>query len=357
MWRKPSDFTGRATVLLVVGVIHLSAVSCLAQEPQLSAAEVEQKVLDSRKDSCQRGHVVLHCVNRSKTRQETEFEFDIKFDGEKLRFDRKSRLLGARDWAGPERYVVTESHYIEDVGPEVVVTTGRRNAGVSRPYENAVFHPRALGMTVTGTTGMIRGGLGELIGRTDRDMVVATPEQIGDLATVRLNYRFKSGADASLWIVPSRSYSVLRAETRLENEHGAMKQSVVSELVQYSEGSVWYPSRSEQELSINGEWQEREIITVKEATFGIPIEPSVFTLESFGLPLGRTVLDDSSGVPVWQVWNGEKTRRMTIRDTEAIDTPNASASSLWRWVLIGNAILCAVLACFLIRRLLRRHAV
>lgn len=353
--RTGSYFRGFSAVF-AAGFIVSFAVATLAQEREDSATMLERQVLKYRKESFQRGHVVLHCINRSKSNQETEFEFDITFDGEKLRFDRKSRLLGSSTWAGPERFAVTKTGYIEDIGPELVITTGRRTTEDARPYVNTVFDPRSLGMTVAGTAGMIHGGVGDLVGRADRDDPTVTSDRVGGLETRRLDYRFKSGSDVSIWIVPNQGFSVVRAEVRREGPGGSFMQSVVSDMKQYQEGGIWYPSRSKQELSVNGEWQERQVITVTEAEFGIPVDQRIFTLAGFDLTPGQVVQDSSTGSPVGMIWNGNKVKRMTTGDVRAART-NAVADSRWprKWILIVNSVLCAALACYFVLRIWYRR--
>lgn len=348
--------------ILMLGAAHLliftitSGVS-FGEETTPSFERIVNQVLQYRRNSCFRGQVKLHAVNRSRLRQETEFEYTIVFDGNKLRFDRKSRLLGSPKWTRPEKYIVTEDRFIEDIDDELIVNSGRRSHSDMRSYADTVFHPRALGMTVSGTSGMIHNGFGELIGRADRIKPTVSKDNIGGTHTWRLEFQLPNGANVSVWVSPRQGYSLVRGETRLESPNGQVLQSVVSELTQYPEGGIWYPSRTEHELSLNGEWHERQTIFVRKAEFGRDIDPTVFTLAGLDLKAGRVVQDSTLGVPTGLIWDGKGTRRMTVNDTLGRRSSSLTRISWKSWLLLSNAVICAVLASILLIRFLRARRV
>jgi hypothetical protein len=90
-------------------------------------------------------------------------------------------------------------------------------------------------------------------------------------------------------IVPEMGFAIVSAESNFRLGDKAIVSRMDAKYQKW--GETWYPKKIDHQYVKLGKLEHRETITVTSAEFGVPIEPSTFTIEGLGLAPGRDVTD------------------------------------------------------------------
>jgi hypothetical protein len=180
---------------------------------------------------------------------------------------------------------------------------------VDPPERRRVINVQALGMD-TGTD-LTSAHVESLLNRADRDSPTVRSDVLDGIRAWRIDYSRKAPDRAatshfSLWLAPDQGYSVIGITIRTLQGGKHYECIIRSALKQYPANNVWYPAQVTKTLMEGGKAFDREVITVEDAQFGVPVEDKAFTLAGLGLQLGREIVDSSSGQSWGKVWNGRQ---------------------------------------------------
>lgn len=270
-----------------------------------SSQEIEGRCLGYINDRLQRGFVRLRITHRSPG-PGNEVEFEMTFDGVRVRRDRWVRRSGHDEWVGPDRVIITESEYVDAPGRDLSTTIAPRSdfdrVGDIRQHFG-VFRPSLLATTLSGLTDWEVSG--QLLDRADRTDIVLSEEILDGLDTLRLDYRLEGGSAVSVWYAPTQGFGIVAATRETSTDRGVLYQSLKVQRKQYPDGNLWYPCNVSFLDKLDGETVLDDVIVVEEARFG-PVDESMFTLKKLGLSPGEMVLDRRDGGQRGLIWSGEE---------------------------------------------------
>jgi hypothetical protein len=290
----------RGFVLLIAGLASAQADSVVSSPD--GVPECERKALAARR-AIEHGrlHIRLEHWNLIGGRKKTgEDEIQITFDRDKIRFERPSVYVprgGKRPTRPSKRTIVVTPEefmfyddWIDENGVGLMVEVGRR--AEIRELETAWFDPRTIGFVARPADLLSGATLDRFVTYQPRRECSVRREVLDGVDVFRVHYRRDTGMEVRLWFAPEQGYGLVRAE--LEGPYGrhAMVDAIGCKLKRY-DGNVWFPERVWSRRSLDGERRGEDLITILDADFQKPVDPALFTLSSFGIPIGRRVYDRS----------------------------------------------------------------
>jgi hypothetical protein len=238
--------------------------------------------------------------------------YDITFDKTRIRQIRRIRLRGKSEWGGAERVIVTPTLSITDhedlkFPPPVQIDS---TINYKLPREQLrVLNVQAVGMDINGADMLHSAHVESLLNRTDRRDLVVKADQRGGLDTWRIDYDLKQRnppVHTSVWIAPTQGFSIVGIEMKID-EGGRQRMWVTdSQLKRYPAGDIWYPTKVVKTVKVGDQIVEHQVISIKDARFGGPVDEMAFTSSGLDLKPGRQIIDSSSGQPWGKVWDGDK---------------------------------------------------
>ena len=185
-----------------------------AQDGVPSIEELEKKAVDYRLKFIDEGHVVLRVLDLPAHPQKAEFEYDIWFADDKIRFDWRGRHLGKEKWGTFDKMAFVDDSYIH-FAPKCAVVRAPLSENPRFREASHVFHPGGLGMDIAGMKALHVPGTGveSLLNRTDMEPVSVEKDTVGEYDTWRIFKRYENGAELTLWLAPECGYSIVRAES------------------------------------------------------------------------------------------------------------------------------------------------
>lgn len=354
----------RRSVACAPLALFVSAISFLnpirADEGASTAAiptlrELEQNVLANCGDAIHSAMVELLLDDSP---SETERKAVIWLSGEKYRLDRTGRNKGMTGWGSTARLVLGDACFIRDEVPRVLVEISSRGPATTAQIRESygLYDPRYLGFTPGGVSNIALSGYGFLIGRADRGEVSVAAEQLGSIKTWRLSFTTLDGSDIKYWVAPGMGYRPIQISSIARNGKQQVEFHTRAELKYYLDGKVWYPSKVESSMRVDGEVVKQNNIIVTKAQFNCEIDPKIFTVAGLGLEPGRRVVDDTNKPERLLLWNGESLVPVNPVAEYAASVKPIEPSAKWRpWLLYGNAAFLCVVASLLVLRTLRRR--
>lgn len=343
--------------------LALSTWLLVAQAPAApapSARELKQMALDSR-SGIKSGHVSLELreprVGNPAAREYQNIirKYDIYFDGKK----RRSFVNWSHPkWVRSTRAAVTEFQYVFDWKPDYWVLVGSvRDLPIDATGQ--LFHPAFLGMFCV-KTGLlhsieVESKLPALYELGGKDEGTVARDAVEGEDTWRVEFRPRPKRTVRIWIAPRLGYQPVRVEASdVDTANKPFVTRVDSTYDRYPRGDVWFPRKVVLRSWRGDQLYDESIVDVVEAEFNQPIDPSFFSIESFGLPLGRKVLGPGSRE---MIWDGKRLVDSVhgVETTDSDSSPSSrfrSSNSPRRWWWTG-AITSSLVAFLMLARVFR----
>ena len=313
------------------------------QAPTLSATEVEDKVIESRK-ILNSGHLVL-LVTQESTKLVSRIEF--AFDGPLQRMDiidppGSFHVPGSSlksDYSQVRKHILTLDEFITHTSEE------RRNSekfvasivdlkkakeqtenalnGNSYMSYQSMIDPRVIGAVPYGFGKWWIAHYESLFRLPNRTDINVVTESVDSTQMLKETFKCPSGALFSMWVDPESGFNPVRMT--LESNVGKKNQYIdemLAELSKYPSGSddVWFPSKVQTHRIHNGKKLSSFTINIESAKFNVPIPPETFTLAGMDLPVGtivdqgRSTKEPSSKIGRYGKWDGSKISSLTKDD-------------------------------------------
>jgi len=154
------------------------------------------------------------------------------------------------------------------------------------------------------------------------------------------------------WISPNQGHSLVRALVRHESPGNSLVQSVDIDYLQYGVKGIWFPSEVRRRDIRNGTSSKQRVMLMKDVDFDRPISDSKFMLDGLDLAEGRKIFDRTRG-PVEITLVVCEGQILELPSDIQIPVENVPSTAK-QLLLIGNAVLLAILSAIALRRFLRR---
>lgn len=293
----------------------LLALCTLTADP-LTVEEVEARAIASRR-AIARCHVILEAEGRYEVSSGPGSygkTYYLWLDGDKLRADVvKSGGKPPKDAMEPDqrktfcRNCLQPGHTTSYSYPRSTVSTvpnSAKGASSAGPFSDLI-DPRLLGVVLDSAQSMSFRDLNQILASKDRKGAgVETVRQGNEEFYLVTAKTLKAGADVRIWIAPAKGNMVSRIEASGLNDGKPWVYSIESELRSDAASGVWYPARLTHKRVAAGKTEVEETVKVLHAEFNKPIDPVIFTLEGFKLPVGVPVLTAGRNRPDY--WDGSK---------------------------------------------------
>jgi hypothetical protein len=292
--------------------------------------------------------------------------FQVWVDGRQLRIDRlphpdvpadqqqhaMGREISCRNCLGPD---LDTLHTVLRTAVYTVPRGQRSLAGSLDP----VFDPRAIGMACGMLYDHESRTLSTAINNatwTNRTVTVGADGLLLLAATV------PGWGTARCWIDPARGHNPVRfEEISSPTIPGAPKNVEVTRDIELAQDAVsgrWFPSRLRFRATHDGKPHMVEDIEVVSAEVDRPIDPKVFSLAGFGLPIGELVFEP--GATKEQYWDGQRlvpnspvVGKAEVVTHQPTTPPRPATPAGWpvgRWLTAGGAVAVALVGVWLLRR-------
>ncbi len=298
------------TMVVVVGGLRASAVAAP------TALELERNALAARQE-LRSGRLKIHASRWSATDGDdriVEFEYDIVFDGERIRFDRRQSVLHAKgesvEMPPPDKYLGLDDRCM--LYSDTLSTSGRitavtiqetRGTAYRVPvFKGAQFDPRLLGVMPSHSAVLYGLPIEEFLGRADRVKSVVREEKVNGERVWRIDNTYRPGIKARMWIAPRQSFGLVRAEAELLGR----THSIQCKLRQDAASGLWFPESVVYQERLKNKVIMEEVLTVEEAEFNVDIDADVFTMAAMDMPSGTYACEIPPNPFGGRIWNGRK---------------------------------------------------
>jgi len=327
--------------------------------PSQEVTQIEESVLEYRR-TIKTGHVELRATtyfdgsefaNRSTV---TTIWFDDKSlrNDLELRYqknDPSHREIRCRN-CERDGYVVRYSFQIMD-GAVMTVSLHEIDL-LADPASMPVIDPRLLGLFPDSTPNGIMYHDESYLRRFDRDEPSLHEDTWEEMDCWRVEYVTLNDVRIRIWIVPAQGPSVVRMEQEWHakgKRDGHFLDRIEVGLSRVEPAGIWYPESIVYERTKDGVSLEREVVDVVVRSMNEPLDSSTFQLIGMGIPAGTPVsgyLDPRGSVE----WDGREIVATSVSDHFLPPIEQEKRRSL---LLIGNAILLALLGAFFLWRYLK----
>ena len=327
-----------------------------ARTAPADAAQIQRQILAYR-NLLQRGHLIYHQTYYVKGERAPRYDrtTEIWFDGKKIRNDiwlryeadgPVIRIVHAFNcekdghaFDFPGMHLVTDQHVALNLHKITRYPRGENPAYVT--------DPRVFGLVPDNIPNLARYTLNTWVGKSDQRDVAQKRVKWNAMDASEISYSTSKGTAVRMWIVPEYGPSIRRLELRAAGPEGAPYVWTL-ECDYDNKLALWYPSQCTYNHLINGKPEEREVTKVDVVSLNQPVDPNTLTLAGMDLP-ADTAISTEEGL---MVWTGSALARYDALPRNAY----RSGPGVRRWLLFSSAVVCAVLAAFLLYRFYHQSA-
>lgn len=288
--------------------------------------------------------------------------YSIVFRGEKLQVTRED-LAGAHP--GNRKLIFTPEHvafHTDDQGPrgERAAFVVGENRHMTNQVESYRHDPRILGMMVSPVQIQVNGRIGALLQHKQQQSLSVQAFDDGGTAALYVKYHLPNSAIVTAVIWPESGHTILRGQIAMKNSRGEIIDSLEAvsqpQPVLTKTGAVdtvWFPTSTMFQRSLDGTIGLREEVTVQSADFLTPVSDDEFKLSRMNIRPGTDILErpESFGI-------GNRTGLELVpggdRTQKPVELAYGNRSRTLEIVAIVVSILSIISAVYVIRTLRNR---
>ncbi len=212
--------------------------------------------------------------------------------------------------------------------------------------------PRLLGWALGNFELLRNADVGKWSAQADRKEVKMEHAVLNKRNCVKLTYMLQHGPELIYWLDPEKGFNVVHAESwMVPGDDTKLVRRIDSELAPLdSPTSIWFPRRIHFVENLHNRiWEED--IEINVIQFNTDLGKEWFSLETMNIPPGTFCAIRGKVRGNAKVWDGH-----SLKPLEPIDEASAvPRTASWKVVLAWNAVICAVVACTLLVKALRRY--
>lgn len=332
--------THRIVIFIFLIYLQLRCTVGLCSDELVSANEVMQKAVSTRKDLFDSVRASVTESVRIKDSQEKRFRYDVIAKGDKFRCDRQASLGSTEKWSPIEKQSFNSSHIIEDIAQEEGVAISIRPLETRDSIESNIFafHPNSIGMAFGGLSGSSRNGFKSFLRwfKSAHSKKYVTDED----GNYTLTHQVDGGANVSVVIDTSKAYSVLEATVSMNTPSGIARENMTVLYDRVGKDEKWFPKECIFETTIDGSWYKTKKISIDNVEINTQVDDSVFNLTGMDIQSGRGVYiyENTTDPPMAYVWDGDELTLPKAKPSPPLDSKERSNLLIWINVLVCGAL-------------------
>ncbi len=341
--------------MIVPFFISLAHALMTTQPGYLSAEDIEQKVMSSRRE-LRSGVISVEFDSRGAKdhyRGKATTYFSGKLRRRDLvvpyeREDPKSRSYREVICLG-ETKAVSYSDQVGE-GTRTMLTYSDLTQIDPGRFDYGFADPRLIGLAAIEYSNLVHYHLEDLFARSDRTGVKLESSSAGGRDCWKLSYKLHNGTLEEVYIDSDRGWNVVKRVT-MDDETDVLVDTIESELAQFGSPPRWFPSKCRYWRSEKGKITNEETLTVKVIQFNQPVDPKLFTLEGMNILAGTMISARPPLGPGQYYWDGRAIKKLPetpglgfpVAAGAGVFTPQSQVRS-WPWLIIsfGAAALAAI---------------